>query len=148
MPRYAASATKTTGAAAAWVFQLRQTSAARSIRVLEVGLFSTTAAAGTYTLERSNSIGATFTTTVAGTPEDPLSSAAGGTLDTAITTAPTRLATPLPFRQVSFPATAGSGMVWTFGPDGLVIPASGGMLIWQTSSAAVGLACYWVFDER
>lgn len=146
MARYAASATKTTGAAAAWAFQLRQTSTARSIRVREVGLFSTTAAAGTFTLERSNSTGATFTTTVAGTPEDPLSGAGGGTLDTAITTAPTRLATPLPFRQVSFPATAGSGIVWVFG-DGLVIPASGGLLIWQTSALAVGLSTYFVFDE-
>lgn len=146
MARYSGSATKTSGAAAAWVYQLRQPSTSRDMRVFEVGIFTTTAAAGTITLERSNSVGATFTTTVLGDKEDPQSSAGTATIDTAITTAPTRIATPLPFRTFSFPATAGSGVIWTF-PNGLVVPAAGGLLIWQTSAAAVGYAAYFAWDE-
>lgn len=146
MARYSASVTKTTSASAAWQLQIRQSSAARSLRLLELGIWTTTAVAGTYTLERSNSVGATFTST-AGKAEDPLSSAGGGVIDTAITTAPTREATPIPFRQVVFPATIGSGVIWTFGTDGLIVPASGGLLIWQTTTAAVGLAVYAAWAE-
>ena len=146
MARYSVSASKTSGAAAAWVFQLRQPSTTRSLRVFEVGLFTTTAVAATVTLERSNSIGATFTTTTVGTAEDTLSGAASGTVDTAITTAPTRAATPVPFRLISTPAAAGSGAIWTF-PTGLVVPSGGGLVIWQTTTAAVGYVCYFAWDE-
>lgn len=145
MARYSGSATKTSGAAAAWVFQLRQPSTSRDMRVFEVGIFTTTAVAGTVTLERSNSVGATFTST-SGAAEDPQTSAGTVVIDTAITTAPTRLATPAPFRTVSFPATAGSGAIWTF-PTGLVVSAGSGLLIWQTSAAAVGYAVYFAWDE-
>lgn len=147
MARYSSSVTKTSSASAAWQIQIRQTSTTRSLVLRELGLFTTTAVAGTYTLERSNSVGATFTTTLAGKAEDPLSGAGGGTIDTAITTAPTREATPIPFRQVAFPATAGSGVIWTFA-DGLVVPQAGGLLIWQTTTAAVGLALYAAWSEQ
>lgn len=146
MARYSGSATKTSGAAAAWVFQLRQASTTRDMRVFEVGVWTTTAVAATFTLERSLTVGATFTTTVLGDAEDTQSSAGTGTIDTAITTAPTRKATPLPFRTMSTPATAGSGAIWSF-PTGLIVPSSGGLLIWQTSAAAVGYACYFAWDE-
>lgn len=146
MARYSTSVTKTSSASAAWQLQIRQASTARSLFLLELGLFTTTAVAGTYTLERSLTVGATFTSTAANA-EDAQASAGAGVIDTAITTAPTRQATPLPFRQVSFPATTGSGIVWTFGPDGLVVPAAGGLLIWQTTTSAVGLALYAVWAE-
>lgn len=116
------------------------------MRVFEVGVTTTTAVAATFTLERSNSVGATFTTTVLGAPEDVQSSAGTGTIDTAITTAPTRLATPAPFRTMSTTAAAGGGAIWTF-PMGLIVPSGGGLLIWQTSTAAVGYACYFAWDE-
>lgn len=147
MARYSASATKTSGAAAAWVFQLRQPSTTRNLHVVEIGILTTTAAAAVFTLERSNSIGATFTTTALGQAEDPLVGAGSGTLDSAITTAPTRAATPIPFRTMSTPASAGGGAVWTFPGDGITVPSGGGLLVWQTSAAAVGYAMYAVWDE-
>lgn len=146
MARYSISVTKTTGAAAAWQLQIRQTSTARALRLKELAIFTTTAAAGTYTVERSATVGATFTST-AGTAEDPLASAGGGVIDTAATTAPTRAATPLPFRTVVAPATVGSGALWVFNGDGLIVPAAGGILIWQTTASAVGLSVYAAWDE-
>lgn len=146
MARYSGSAAKTSGAAAAWVFQLRQPSTTRDMRVFEVGVTTTTAVAATFTLERSNSVGATFTTTVLGDKEDTQSSAGTGTIDTAITTAPTRIATPLPFRTMGTTAAAGGGAIWSF-PNGIIVPAGGGLLIWQTSAAAVGYVCYFAWDE-
>lgn len=146
MARYSGSATKTSSAAAGWVFQLRQPATARDLRIFEIGCTTSTAVAATFTLERSLSVGATFTTTSLGAPEDPQVAAGTGTIDTAITTAPTRLATPAPFRQISTPASAGGGAIWTF-DGGLVVPAGGGLLIWQTSAAAVGYVFYAAWDE-
>lgn len=145
MPDYSISTTKTTGAAAAWQLQFR-TGSARDARIWEVGLFTTTAVAGTYTLERSNSVGSTFTSTPVGAAVDPNSSAGVAVVDTAATGAPTRLGTPAPFRQIVFPATVGSGVIWTF-PRGLVVPTSGGILLWQTTTAAVGLSFYIDYNE-
>lgn len=145
MPDYSISTTKTTGAAAAWQLQFR-TGSARDARIWEIGLFTTTAVAGTYTLDRSNTIGATFTSTAVGTMVDPNSGVGAAVVDTAASTAPTRAGTPAPFRQVVFPATVGSGVIWTF-PRGLVVPTSGGLLIWQTTAAAVGLAFYIDYNE-
>lgn len=148
MARYSASVTKTTGAAAAWVASVAQTSTARNLVLREIGLFSTTAVAGTYTLERQNAAGTGARTNVAGQAEDPLVGAGGGVIDTAwATTNPTRLATPIPFRQVAFPATSGSGVIWTFGPTGLACAQANALIIWQTTTAAVGLAMYAIWDE-
>jgi hypothetical protein len=146
MARYSATVTKTTSASAAWQLQIRQASAVRNMRVKEVGLFTTTAVASTLTLERSNSVGATFTSTT-GQAQDPLAGAASGVIDTAITTAPTRLGTPVPFRTLVAPAAIGSGAIWVFDGEGLIVPAAGGLLIWQTTTAAVGLALYCAWDE-
>lgn len=146
MARYSTSATKTSGAAAGWVFQLRQPATARDMRLFEVGLFSTSAAAGTYGLVRAASTGTTFTTTVLGIAEDPQSAAGTGTIDTAITTAPTPVSTTAFLRTAAFPATSGSGVIWSF-PTGIVMPSAGGMLIYQTTAAAVGLSVYFAWDE-
>lgn len=145
MARYSISTTKTTGAAAAWQLQFR-TGSARDARVFELGLFTTTAVAGTYTLERAATVGATFTSTPTGAAFDPVTTAGVAVVDTAATTPPTRAATPAPFRQAVFPATIGSGVIWTF-PDGLLVPISSGLLIWQTTAAAVGLSFYVDYDE-
>jgi hypothetical protein len=143
--RYSASATKTTGAAAAWAMALRQAATTRDMRVFEIGLFSTTAVAGTYELRRTTAAGTGTATTVLGTADDPQSSAGTGTVDTAFaTTVPTATGTAL--RSVSFPATAGSGVIWTF-PTGIVVPAAGGLSLMQTSALAVGLLMYCAWDE-
>lgn len=146
MSIYSASATKTSGAAAGWVFQLRQPATNRDIRLYEIGLYSTTAAAGTYGLTRSSTVGATFTTTFLGTAHDPQSAAGTGTIDTVITTAPVPVSTTNFWRTAVFPATAGSGVIWTF-PNGVAANAGSGFIIYQTSAVAVGLNVYCCWDE-
>lgn len=145
MARYSITTTKTSGAAAAWLLQLR-TSATRDLRLFEVGVYTTTAAAGTIGLIRSATVGATFTSTPTGAPLDNVSGAGSAVVDTAATTPPTIAATPAYLRQAVFPATAGSGVIWSF-PNGIVVPISSGILLWQTSALAVGYNAYFDFDE-
>jgi hypothetical protein len=144
--RYSASFTKTTGAAAAWQIQVRQASTTKPLRLLEFGLWTTTAVAGTYGLSRGTAAGATFTS-VAGLADDPSFGAAAGLIDTAATTAPTGFSTTAFHRTVVFPASIGSGVVWTFGPNGLTVAATLGMVLYQSTAAAVGLQGYAVWDE-
>lgn len=146
MARYSSSFTKTTGAAAAWQIQVRAAGSTKPLRILEFGLWTTTAVAGTYGLTRSTSTGATFTSIV-GLADDPTFASAQGVIDTAAGTAPTGISTTLFHRTVVFPASIGSGVVWTFGPNGLVVAASGSMVLYQTTAAAVGLTGYAVWDE-
>lgn len=145
MARYSISATKTSTAAAGWVFQIRQAATTRDLRLIELGLFTTTAAAGTYGLVRSSTVGATFTS-LTGIGEDTQSNAAAGVIDTAATTAPVPVSTTAFFRTAVFPATIGSGAIWTF-PIGLMLAAGGAFTIYQTTAAAVGLSMYAVWDE-
>jgi hypothetical protein len=44
------------------------------------------------------------------------------------------------------PATIGAGVIWTF-EDGLVIPVSSYLVLWQYSALAVTYSCYFVYDE-
>lgn len=143
MSRYSLATTKTTGAAAGLLAQLR-TGSARDLRVWEIGVFATTAVSGAVGLIRPTAVGATFTSTSTGQPEDPSTSAGVAVIDTAATTAPTIGSTYM--RQITLPATIGAGVVWTF-PAGIVVPTSASLALWQTSAAAVGYACYFVFDE-
>lgn len=145
MARYSIQTTKTSGAAAAWLLQLR-TGTARPATVYEVGVYTTTGVAGTVGLIRAATVGATFTSTAAGTPFDAIAGAGVAVVDTAATTAPTISGTPTYFRQAVFPATAGSGVIWTF-PEGISVPVSSGLLLWQTSTAAVGYNVYFDYDE-
>lgn len=144
MATYSAAVSKASGAAAAWLLQLR-TPTTKDARVWEVHVFAETAIAGTVGLIRALSIGATFTST---TPqaEDSSSAAALCTVDTAITTAPTIAATPVYFRRTALPASIGSGIIWQF-PRGLVVPVNSGLLVWQLSAAAVTYGVTFVYDE-
>lgn len=143
MSRYSLAATKTTGAAAGLLVQLR-TGAARDLRVFEVGVFATTAVSGAVGLIRPTAVGAGLTSSGTGAPEDPTSSAGVAVIDTAAGTAPTIGSTYL--RQITLPATIGAGVIWTF-PTGIVIPTSASLALWQTSAAAVGYAVYFAYDE-
>jgi hypothetical protein len=144
--RYSTSFTKTTGAAAGWQIQLRASNTAKPMRILEFGLWTTTAVAGTYGLTRPTGVGATFTS-IAGLADDPAFGTAQCLIDTAATTAPSGFSTTVFHRTVVFPASVGSGVVWTFGPNGLVVAAAAGMVLYQSTAAAVGLTGYAVWDE-
>jgi hypothetical protein len=142
MARYDVSATKTT-AAAGLIGQLRNGSA-RDARVFEVGIFASTAVSGTVGLIRPSAVGATFTSTGPGAAHDPVVGAGVAVLDTAATTPPTIGSVYM--RQIVLPATIGAGIIWTF-PDGIVVPTSGSLALWQISAAAVTYAMYFSYDE-
>lgn len=143
MARYNVGTAKTTGAAAGLICQLRA-GAARDMRVWEIGVFSTTTVAANVALIRPSAVGATFTSTAAGSPEDFAASAGVAVVDTAAGTAPT-IGTNW-MRRIQFPATIGSGVIWTF-PMGLNIPVNGSLALWQNSAAAVGYEVYFTYDE-
>lgn len=144
MARYEIGVSKTTGAAAGLLCQLRA-SATRDLRIWEIGVFSVTAVAGEVGLIRPTAVGATFTSSGVGQAEDSAgATAALAVCDTAATTAPTIGANYM--RRIMFPATIGAGVIWTF-PEGITVPLSLSMALWQISAAAVTYDAYWVWDE-
>lgn len=147
MARYNLAATKTTGAAAGMIVQLR-TGSSRDLRVYEIGVSASTAASGTVALVRPTAVGATFTSvgppTANNGATDPQVGAGVAVIDTAATTAPT--IGSIYMRQMVLPATIGAGIIWSF-PEGIVVPVSSSLALWQTSTAAVGYAVYFSYDE-
>jgi hypothetical protein len=143
MARYGIGINKTTGAAAGLLVQLR-TGSARDCRVWEIGVFASTAVAGTVGLIRPTAVGATFTSSGVGAAEDNISGAGVTVVDTAASTAPT-IGTNY-MRRIVLPATIGAGVIWTF-PNGIVVPTSASLALWQISAAAVGYETYFVFEE-
>src|SRR4051794_10299433 len=145
--RYSCAVAKASGAAAAWVAQFR-TPAGRDARVWEIHAFAETAVAGTLGLVRSASVGAVFTSTTPQTEDGNNATAAGAQclVDTAATTAPTQAPTPVYLRRAALPATIGAGIIWQF-PDGLVVPVSSGLLVWQLSALAVTYGLTFVYEE-
>lgn len=129
----------TTGAAA---MDLRA-SAANSPRIMEIGLNLTTATASTYGLGRSGNT-PTQTSPVlvqAENPGDPAGVSGCAVAWSVAPTVPTQF-----FRRVSLPATAGAGVIWTF-PRGLVLAASGTMLLWNLATNSNSTNVWWVVDE-
>ena len=143
MARYGIGVAKTTGAAAGLLCQLRAGST-RDLRVWEIGIFATTAVAGEVGLIRPSAVGATFTSSGTGAPEDNAAGAGIAVVDTAATTAPT-IGTNY-MRRVQLPASIGAGQIWTF-PQGINVPVSSSLALWQLSVAAVGYDAYFVYDE-
>lgn len=143
MAQYDIGVTKTTGAAAGLLCQIR-TGAARDLRIFELGIFAVTAVAGEVGLIRPSAVGATFTSSATGNADDPVAGVGVAVVDTAATTAPT-IGTNYK-RRVQFPATIGAGIIWTWA-HGLVVPVSSSMALWQISVAAVTYDVYWAYDE-
>jgi hypothetical protein len=145
--RYSCSVSKASGAAAGWVTQFR-TPSNRDARIWEIHAFAETAVAGTLALVRSLTVGSGFTSTTPQTEDGNNVTAAGALclVDTAATVAPTEAAAPVNMRRIALPATIGSGIIWQF-PDGLVIPVSSGLLVWQLSAAAVTYGLTFVHEE-
>lgn len=144
MGRYSAGFTKAAPATATMVAQLR-TSSTKDVRVWEVGVFASTAVALSVGLIRSATVGATFTS-VTPTADDTSLGAASTLVDTAATTAPT-ISTNVYLRKIVLPATIGAGIIWSF-PMGIVVPTSGGLLLWNFG-AGTGPAIegYYTFEE-
>jgi hypothetical protein len=136
-------AVRTTGVTtgtAAWEIRTASTDRAR---VVEIGVFLAAATASTYGIGRPAAIGVTPTTPVTVIAED--SGSPAGTAQSALAwgtgpTVPTAF-----FRRASMPATIGSGVIWTF-PQGLIIPVSGSLVLWNLATNGV-VDAYCVLDE-
>lgn len=101
-------------------------------RLVEVGVFNTTATAVAVALVRLTTAG-TQGSTKAGTYENDNSQAAVATPKDTHTVAPTVTAVAL--RQAALGAAIGSGVIWTFGSGGI----TGGLVIPNTTGDGIGL---------
>jgi hypothetical protein len=130
--------------AAGRLAEFRTTSTDRAF-VREIGVsVGVAGAAPTIGLIRANAIGVTPTSPKTVQAADPGDPAGTVTTATAWATAPTLAATPIYLRRIALPANLGAGWVWTFGPEELVIPVSGSLLIDLISlSAATATAIDW-----
>jgi hypothetical protein len=140
---YEAAVTKTTGAAAGPI--ANPIAGTRRASILEIGFFATTAVAGEVGLGRSagTAVGAlTGTLVQAGDTSDE-----AGTTTLTTSFATTQPTAPTNFtRRIQLPATIGAGIIWTWAPGELIIPATSPLVnpftIWQISSAAVTYDVY------
>jgi hypothetical protein len=129
-----------TSATAAW--EIRTSSAVRAF-IKEIGIFLAAATASTYGLGRPGAIGVTPTSPVSLLAEDN-SAAAASQSALAWGTGPT-VPTNF-FRRIGFPATIGSGVIWTFGEPGLLIPVSNSIVLWNLATNGV-VDAYAVIEE-
>jgi hypothetical protein len=152
MPGYAVAISKAGVNVANTVMWQVKTSASVRCRIMEMGIFVTSAptTAPMFCLARSTALG-TSTTTTLGQAEDAADVAALGTFDSAWSSAPTFTTTGPFLRLAGLPVTAGSGIIWTWGPGyELIVPASAGLCIANinASGSTVGnFVCYMKWRE-
>jgi hypothetical protein len=135
--------------AASVPFATLKAGAAERMRVLEIGLFLTSAVASDIALARS----ATATTTptiVLGQAQDPSDSVATGGIAVAWTTIGT--ANSISLRRVQLPATIGAGIIWTWSamsPLVLSVPSATSEIMFVNRAGVVSgtFNLYVIFDE-
>ncbi len=143
MALYAIAQLTTGTAAASAAIELRA-SASDRLEVREIGLTLNAATATTLGLGRPGAIGVTPTSPLTLVAQDTAASAATAQTALAWGTGPTIPGTFL--RRAAFPATIGAGIIWSFGPGELVIPASGSLIVWNIVLGSA-LNCWFVVDE-
>lgn len=139
---YEAGVTKTTSTAAAAIATL--IAGTRRASVLEIGVFIGSAVAAEIGLGRAANTAAGALTGVVVQAGDTSDEAGTATLTTTFaTTQPTAPTNPL--RRMHLPATIGAGVIWTWAPGELIIPASSlvnPLTIWQFNATAVVYDAY------
>lgn len=123
-----------TAAAAAW--EIRAGATPGRARLVELGFFLAAATASTFGLGRPQAIGDTPTAPVDFLQEDPNNVLATGVVQSALAWATGPTVPTAYLRRVSLPATIGTGVIWTF-PEGIVIPASGSLVLWNIGTNGV-----------
>lgn len=105
-------------------------------KIIEIGFFLAAATASVVGLGRPAATGITPTAPVDFLPEDPNDVLASGVVQSALAweTGPTVPANF--FRRIALPATIGTGVIWTF-PEGLVIPVSSSVVLWNLGTNSV-----------
>lgn len=119
------------------LLNLKATSS-RPLRILRVGVFYSVLStnAQELALKRMNGVGTGTITSTAGADFENGTSV--GVLETAwATTKPTMTGTR--FARELIPLTIGAGFIWDFGPNGILIPVSGGMVLEQITASGATL---------
>ncbi|MBA2706318.1 MAG: hypothetical protein H0U59_00755 [Gemmatimonadaceae bacterium] len=145
MARYSLGSRTTATASGVANWELRSTATDR-LRVMELGIVVAAATASTFGLGRPAAIGVTPTSPVTILAEDSGDAAGTGTVALAWGTAPTAPTGSAYLRRVATPASIGAGIVWTFGENGLVVPISSSIVIYNLSTTGVA-DIYVVVDE-
>jgi hypothetical protein len=114
-------------------------------RILEIGVFNTTATAVCIALKRATAVGTPGTGLTEGYETDESNAIVATAFDTHTVTG-TFTAT---VRQCSLGAAIGSGMVWTFAGTGMVIPQGTGNGVVIIPGVGTGQICdcYIVWEE-
>src|SRR5262245_49183233 len=137
-PRYEVGSSKAgVNTANTVMWQLRAPT--RRTRLYELGIFCETAptTAPQFVLARATA-GGTSTTSTLGQALDPNDAAGTSTLDSAWSSAPT-FTTSGPFlRRMALPVTAGSGIIWTWPDQPLVITTTATTFLVIANAAASG----------
>jgi hypothetical protein len=121
-------ASRTSATAIGTCWELRSTATDR-LFIREIGITLATAVASTFGLGRPAAIGVTPTSPVTVLAMDPGNPAGTGTNALAWGTAPTA---PVAFlRRIGLPATIGAGVIWSFGGQGLVVPVSSSIVVYN-----------------
>jgi len=123
-----------TAAAAAW--EIRAAATPGRLRIIELGIFLAAATSSVFGIGRPAAIGVTPTTPVNFLQEDPANILANDVALSALAwgTGPTA---PTDFlRRITLPGTVGAGVIWTF-PEGIVIPVSESIVLWNIGTNAV-----------
>jgi len=101
-----------------------------------MGIFLAAATATTIGLGRPQAVGITPTTPVDFLPEDPNNVLASGVAQSALAWG-TKPTIPTAFlRRIALPAVIGTGVIWTF-PEGIVIPVSSSIILWNLATNSV-----------
>ena len=106
-------------------------------KLLELGFTLAAATASTFGLNRPAAIGVTPTSPVDFLPDDTGGVLASGLIRSAVAwgTEPTEPTLGY-IRRASFPATIGTGIVWTF-PEGIYITVEKSLVLWNITENAV-----------
>lgn len=142
MALYGNSITKTTSTAAAPIATL-STGTARDARIFEIMISASTAASGEVGIMRPGNAPAGPSGGQVGAAWDNIAGAGVAVTANAWTTAPTAGAA---MKRIVLPATIGAGVIWSF-PQGLVLPTSSYLVVWQFSAVAVTYSVSFTYDE-
>lgn len=112
-------------------------STTRRSKLMEMHIFIGAATASIFGLGRPAAIGVTPTSPVNLIAEDPGEPALGSTDEKTAVAWGTGPTVPAQFfRLANLPGAVGAGIIWTFGPDGIIIPLSGSLVLWNTAAVA------------
>lgn len=142
--RYTLGVRTTDGTIAAAAWEIRTAATPGRARLLELGFFLVAATASVIGLGRPGAIGNTPTAPADFVPEDPNDVIASGVIQSAVAWAVGPTVPASYIRRISLPAAIGQGVIWTF-PEGIVIPVSSSIILWNISAASV-LDAYAVLD--